>query len=157
LHNARPDVEAENFRRLAEERHIKRLSPCWLCSIGRPPSGGPVISHLLHSGSYGPLAPRPWNVPCQTLGASDPEFRSRTPSCDLQAVRGSRSLLIGPALHRDESAFESVLYEAKNHVAVYNVQFACALALHVRGGSRIELVHDGGAVAGLIAVASEPN
>src|SRR5207245_7244301 len=63
LHTARPDVEAEDFRRLAEERHIKRLSPCWLCSIGRPTSGGPIISHLLHSGAYRPPAPRPWNAP----------------------------------------------------------------------------------------------
>src|SRR5207245_4301988 len=63
LHTARPDVEAEDFRRLAEERHIKRLSPCWLCSIGRPMSGGPIISHLLHSGAYRPPAPRPWNAP----------------------------------------------------------------------------------------------
>ena len=69
LHTARPDVEAEDFRRLAEERHIKSLSPCWLCSIGRPPPGGPIISHLLHSGSYGPPAPRPWNALGQARGA----------------------------------------------------------------------------------------
>src|SRR5262249_9367273 len=91
LHTARPDVEAEDFRRLAEERHIKSLSPYWLRSIGRAAPGGLVFSHLLHSGGYGPPAPRPCNASGRVRGppegsvrrprrATPPEFREPAPA-----------------------------------------------------------------------------
>src|SRR5262249_49729650 len=132
LHTARPDVEAENIRRLAEERHIKRLSPCWLCSIGRPPSGGPVFSHLLHSGGYRPPPPRPWNALSQAWGTR-PRRHNPAEGWSSQKLanagwsgrvfrslgaRRSRRSLIGPILSRHESTPQCVLNEAKSLGAV---------------------------------------
>src|SRR5207249_10246043 len=68
LHTARADVEAEDFQRLAEERHIKSLSPCWLVVKGAHLGGANIFPSTTFRGlqTPGPQTverPRPGSRP----------------------------------------------------------------------------------------------